>query len=550
MRGSVSRSDPAVRWTYFSGTIAFRLTGRRQRAAFALILALAGCRDALIEAPRSFLTTDSYYRTPAEIEAATLASYQPLGRSDVWRRWLFWDTELASDMVRINPDEPNFNVYHPGLLLWTPQDGSMTNPWNGLYQAIYRANLVIEKAPQVAFTDVSYQKQLIAEALFVRSYSYLLLTKAYDDVPLLLSLDDHARAATQARTPVEEIHQQLIKDLTTAEADLPDSPTLLGRASKAAAQMALADLYQWRSSFLKKSEWTQASVWARKVIDNPTWGLVDDYLAQYLPANKGNDEVIWLIVSSGIDDRSSNNPDCNWLPRELGFDSGGGCEVVGQPTKWQYESYLCTSPDPITFDSNGRIADTTKIKGCDYRKQATYRLGGCSFDPSIGCIVFRWPNVNKYRPKNATVGVSSDVDFPLYRYAEAVLMYAEAQNELGNSTLAVQYINMVRARARNGDGSGSLTEPHDYGTQGESLDQLSVRDAIYQERNWEMAHEGKRWFDQIRRNSLEPGYWMQSLIAHDPETAARGDVREFRMRFAIPATELTLNARLVQNPGY
>jgi hypothetical protein len=521
--------------------------------ALALGLALAGCRDLLVESPKSFLTTDNYYRTPAEIEAATLAAYQPLGLSDVWERWLFWANELPSDVVRINPDEPNFDVYSPGLLLWTPADRSMTFPWNGLYLTIYRANLVIEKAPQVVFTDQAYQRQLIAEALFLRAYSYLLLTKSYDDVPLLLSLADHAQAAVRARTPVEEVHQQILEDLTLAEADLPESPTQLGRVSKAAAQMALADLHQWRSSFLTKNEWTESANWAKKVIDNPIWKLEDDYLAQYLPANKGNAEVIWLIVSSGIDDRSSNNPDCNWLPRELGFDSGGGCEVAGQPTKWHYESYLCTSPDDLSFDANGRIADTTKIRGCDYRKQSTSRLGGCSFDTNIGCIVFRWPNVHKYRPINATVGVSSDVDFPLYRYAEALLMYAEAQNELGNPALAVQYVNQLRTRARKGNGSGGgpmFAEPHDYGTQGEPVDVVSVREAIYQERSWELAHEGKRWWDLVRRNSLEPGSWKQSLTMHDPETAARGDMQEFRMRFPIPAAERSLNPRLTQNPGY
>ena len=100
-------------------------------AALALTFAFAGCRDALIESPKNFLTTDSYYKTPADIEAATFAAYQPIGRDDVWRRWLLWDTEMASDMVRVNPDEPNFGTYHPGLLLWTPQDGSVVNPWNG-----------------------------------------------------------------------------------------------------------------------------------------------------------------------------------------------------------------------------------------------------------------------------------------------------------------------------------------------------------------------------------------------------------------------------------
>jgi hypothetical protein len=515
----------------------------------ALACALAGCREMLTETPKNFLTTDSYYKSPADIEAATLASYQPLSQGDVWRRWWLWDTEMASDMIRINPDEPNFGTYHPGLLLWTPMDGSVVNPWNGLYQSIFRANLVLDNAPKVTFNDTKYQKQLVAEAKFVRAYDYLNLTKGYDDVPLLLTIDDHANTASKSRTPVEQIHQQLIKDLTDAEADLPDAPTQLGRASKASAQLLLADLYQWRSSYMKKAEWTQASTWAKKVIDNPRWGLTDDYLAQFLPANKGNKEVIWMLPSSGIDGRSSSDPNCNWLPRELGFNQAGGCEVVGQPTKWQYESYLCTTPDTIRFDAKGRIADTTSIKTCDYRKQVTYRLGGCSTSATIGCIIFKWPNMNKFRSTNRGVGGPSDVDFPLFRYAEAMLIYAEAQNELGSPLTAVGIINQLRARARNAAGT-PMTEPHDYGTRGEPLGQVAVRDAVYQERNWELAHEGKRWFDQIRRNSIEPGYWKTSMQLHDPETGIRGDLSAFRMRFPIPGPERTLNSNLTQNPGY
>ena len=520
-------------------------------AALALTFALAGCGDMLTETPKNFLTTDSYYKSRADIEAATLASYQPLGQADVWRRWLLWDTEMGSDMIRVNPDEPNFGTYHPGLFLWTPLDGSVVNPWNGLYSSIFRANLVLDNAPKVTFTDTKYQSQLVAEVKFVRAYDYLMLTKLYDDVPFLQTLDDHANTATKSRTPVETIHAQLIKDLTDAEADLPDAPTQLGRASKAAAQMLLADLYQWRSSFLKKGEWTQASLWAKKVVDNSRWGLTADYLDQYMPGSKGNKEVIWMLVSSGVDSRSSTDPNCNWLPRELGFNQAGGCEVVGQPTKWQYESYLCTSPDRLTFAANGRIADTTKIKNCDYRKQVTYRLGGCSTSSAIGCIIFKWPNLNKFRPTNRGVGGPSDVDFPLYRYAEALLIYAEAQNELGNPAVAVGIINQLRARARKGAGGTPTTQPHDYGTAaGEAVDKISLRDAIYQERNWEMAHEGKRWFDQIRRNSLEPGYWKSSMAAHDPETVTRGDLSEFRMRFPIPGPEILLNTNLTQNTGY
>lgn len=528
-------------------------------APLALCGALLGCnKDMLTETPKSFLTTDVYYRTPADIEAATLSAYEPNTRDDVWRRWLLWDSEMGSDMVRLHPDEPNYGTRLPGLFRWTPTDGAAVNPWNGLYATIYRANVVIERGPAVQFTDTKYQKQLLAEAKFLRAYSYLMLTKLYDGVPLLLTLADHDAAATKSRTPADQVQAQVIKDLTDAELDLPDAPTALGRASKAAARMVLADVYQWRSSFMKKAEWAQASTYAKKVVDDSRWGLVDDYISQYLPSKKGNKEFIWMIVSSGLDGRSSWDVNCNYLPRQLGFNTAGGCEVVGQPTRWQYNNWLCTSPDTIK-DASGTLADTTRILNCDYRKQVTYRSGGCSTNKKItggdanGCMTFRWPNINKYRATNQGVGGPIDVDYPYYRYAEALLIYAEAQNELGNPLVAVQYINMLRARARKGTGAQQLPEPHDYGTgPGEPLDQASVRDAVYQERMWELAHEGKRRFDQIRRNAFEPGYWASTMTARDPLrfTKDGADISDFRLRLPIPGPERTLNPNLTQNPGY
>src|SRR5207248_1433982 len=173
-----------------------------------------------------------------------------------------------------------------------------------------------------------------------------------------------------------------------------------GRVTKGAAEMALADLYLWRSSFMGKNEWQLASDWADSVIASGLWSLNDDYIKTFLPSNKGNAEEILVITNSGAVDRTSNIFQLFYYPRDWGL---------------------------------------------------------------------------------------GDVDVPLYRYAEALLIYAEAQNELGNTGVAVQYLNMIRARARKGTGAQARTEPHDYGTAGEAMDKLSVRDAIFMERAWEFA---------------------------------------------------------------
>lgn len=489
-------------------------------ALLALPLALAACDDMLTETPKQFLTTDNYYKTPEDIESATLAAYYPIQSGDVWEWNLVLLTELASDHVRIHPDEPNFGTYAPGLLAFTPSMGPVVGEWNGFYTSIFRANIVLDRAPQVEFVNTDRQAELIAEAKFIRGYSYLMLTKLYGDVPLLLSVEDHDNAVGQARAPVDDVHAQVVMDLTEAEAGLPATPRAHGRASTAAARMVLADLYLWRSSALQTGEWQQASDYAERVIDDPDWGLVDDYLSQYLPARKANEEVIWMVASSGVEGRTSTNVECMWLPRVLGFGSAGGCEVLGQPTEWFYESW---------------------IPG-DYRFEVMYRTEGCSTNAEIGCVEFSWPNVYKYRPTNRGVG-TEDVDFPLYRYAEALLIFAEAQFEMGNEAAALEAINRLRARARNGAGGENRAEPAD-------LTSLS-RDAIYMERGWELAHEGKRWFDLVRRDVLEPGYFENALLNHNTaEDTGRLEFAEHKKLLPIPQTEIDLNPALDQNPGY
>ena len=495
------------------------------------LLGIAGCSDMLTETPRSFPTTDNFYKTPADIRSATLAAYQPLNSGDLYNWWLWLTTDLASDQVRMNPDEPNYGTYHPEFLLWDATTSSVTSEWNGLYNTIFRANLVLDHAPDVQFPDPAEQRSLIAQAKFLRGYAYVLLSKLYDDVPLLLSVADHANLHVP-RAPVAQVDAQAIKDLTEAEVDLPATwpASDLGRASKGAAEMALADLYLWRSSFRKTGEWQLAADWAKKVIDAGTYGLNDDYLSTFLPARHGNKEMIFVLPSSGINGRTSMNLGCLILPRVLGFGTGGGCEVIGQPTQWHYGSYLAG----------------------DYRKEVTYRTSGCSTDRNVGCVTFPWPNVYKYRPTNGGIGGPPDTDFPVYRYAEALLMYAEAQNELGNAAVAVQYLNMIRARARKGTGAEARTEPHDYGTAGEPMDLVSLRAAIYQERDWELAHEAKRWFDLVRRNGLEPGSWAATMDQNDPKPAPwpKAAGLEYKMRWPVPLSEMNVNPALTQNAGY
>src|SRR5256886_10283480 len=101
---------------------------------------------------------------------------------------------------------------------------------------------------------------------------------------------------------------------------------------------------------------------------------------------------------------------------------------------------------------------------------------------------------------------------------------------------------MIRARAREGTGAQARTEPHDYGTAGEPMDQVSVREAIYMERAWEFAFEAKRWFDLVRRGSEGPDYWASHLHLHDPQPPKRGAGSRPTLHERCPAAQTHIPA--------
>jgi starch-binding outer membrane protein, SusD/RagB family len=518
--------------------------------ALAAALGTLACTDLLNEDPKGFTTTDTFFKTGADLNSATIAVYSALGGGnwDGLQGFGPWTApELASDQARFDNREPNFNTRSPDYVDWTPTTGQTGGYWDVMYRVITRANLVLSKGPGINAANQQMKDYDLAEAKFLRGYAYLWLTKVYDDVPLLLTPDEQADARP-TRTPVEQVHQAIIQDLTGAKAALPATwPTsdgygvpTQGRVTKGAAEMALADLYLWRSSFMSKAEWQQASDWADSVIASGIWGLNDNYLGTFRPSNRGNREMIFYISNTGLDERTSSVFQLFYYPRDWGLDAGqGGGWGLIHPTDWFLNSYLA--------------GDYRGSRGVDYTSDSAYVSGGCGLSNLCATPLGDGSMPFKYRKTdNGASWWLGDVDVPLYRYAEALLTYAEAQNELANTPVAVQYLNMVRARARKGTGAQTRVEPHDYGTAGEATDQASVREAIYTERAWEFAFEAKRWFDLVRRDTREPGYWRTSLATHDPNsTALRSLVgQEFKKRFPIPQGQIDANPSLTQNPGY
>jgi hypothetical protein len=358
--------------------------------------------------------------------------------------------------------------------------------------------------------DETAKAQILGQAKFLRALGYFYLVRLYGDVTLVTTPEE--QLAAQGRAPKEQVYAQIIKDATEAEATLPVSwpSAQKGLATKGAAEALLAELYLWRSSAEQKNEWQQAATYAKKVIDLGAFDLQPNYLDAFLPGSQNRKEEIFAIQSSAVTGAPRIDIAAWTYPRKMDPNGAGGWGTY-QPLTWFINSY----------------------PSGDYRKDVSIFTTGKTL---AGKDVTFLPHIYKFRP---TTKALQDVNFPVYRYADVLLMYAEALNELGQPAQAVTYVNMVRARARKGTGSETRAEPADLPV----MSQAQTRDAIFQERQWELAFECKRWFDMVRRGWT----YFRTALLNDPTAT---DVQQSRMLWPIPQAQIDVNPKLTQNPGY
>jgi tetratricopeptide (TPR) repeat protein len=471
-----------------------------------LLAMLGGCDDLLTETPESFLAPENFYRTAQDAEAAVLSTYEPLGGGNNVVQY-FISVEVGSDEGQVAAD-PNPNTRMSAALTYDAQSPWVTNPYRQFYLTITRANMALEQIPEVPMNE-GRKQVLIGEAKFTRALGYYHLVRLYGAVPLVTTPAEQLQPPQRA--PEEAVYQQIFQDAQEAAESLPvawdESNT--GRATRGAALTLLADAHLYRQ------EWQQAADYAKQVIDLGVYSLFPDYLQAFLPAFENGQEHIFSLQANGPTSPVGSAFAALYFPREVGPNRGGGWGM-GAPTLWHYNSYIAG----------------------DHRKEVTYRtdwvnLAGEEFNDLH-------PHVYKFRPTRVTPHTSGDVNRPIYRYAEVLLIYAEALNELNRPAEAVQYLNRIRERARRGTGTENRAEPADYTG---SLAQDVLREVIFQERRWELAHENKRWFDLKRRGEQ---YFMEQIAAHSPQATG---LHPSKMLWPIPQSEVDMSG-LQQNPGY
>ena len=471
-----------------------------------LLLIGTSCSDFLEENPENLVSTSNYYSTEQDAIAAVNSIYAYLGAYDASRgntagvyHSTFWITQgLASDeMLNNQLGTPQYDQL--ATFSHNADNAALLEIWQIHYKTIYLANIAIERIPSIDM-DAALQTRLVNEAKFLRGLLYFNMVRMFGEIPLVVSEDAPLNPEVAA---VPDIYDQIIVDLTDAEALPADGSIQEGRATSGAAKGLLAKVY------LRLGEFQAASDKAKEVIDSGQYDLWDDFDEAFDISSRGGQEAVFSV----------------------GFGDGGGAISfweVGQFNVRLLPTALSREVDGVSNTQGWQIAVPdlyNTYDEADERQEATFMTSFTASDSTL--INLDHVYIDKYwdREADPTAGGSFN-DFPVLRYSDILLTYAEAQARLNNFSKANDYLNMVRERA--------------------GLDEVNVSsidgfiDVLLSERRKEFVAEGMRWFDLTRLGRLEQAV----------QEAKNINVGSQYYLFPIPQRERDVNPNLPQNQGY
>lgn len=472
-----------------------------------MIIFLTACsKDFLDLKPISTATSDNFYQTADDFKNAVNGAYAGLqsgglaGNSYVFGEISSDNTvSVASGSVT---DQDEFDRFYI----------KTTNPfisgrWNDAYSVIARFNTILDKIGAVTM-DETLKNRYIAETKFLRAVVYFDLVRTFGDVPLILKpVSTPDEGYSFGRNPVAEVYTQIEKDLTDAESVLPVSyPAAdLGRATKGAAKSYLGKVY------LTQKKYAAAAAKLKEVIDMGTYALLPSYADVFKVSNKNNKESVF----------------------DVQYKSGGAGEGNSWPNSFAPQN---SGNSVIAFGGDGNNQPTTDIinayEAGDLRKDVSVAT---SYTNAAGQVI-----PDRFIKKYYDVPVAKNDNgnnIPLIRYADVLLMYAEALNEVGYQATGEAFTNLNKIRTRAG-----LTEK----TAADIPTQQAFRLAIEQERRVELAFEGHRWFDLVRTDRA-----ITVINSKKDQIRLVADLTTKNLVFPVPQSQIDINKeKIKQNPGY
>jgi len=468
------------------------------------------------------MTVENFWRNQKDVESALTATYALLQQNWWGGYWgpgeFFMSLEVMSDLT-------NASIFYPisGIAAYNavPTMYTMRLFWQDYYKMIYAANQVIENTPNVPGLTKDSVNTFVAEAKFLRAYGNFQLLKLFGNIVLVTKVPKATDDFYKSQSPADKVYAQIESDLQFAEQYLPQHwpKAWLGRATKGAATAYLGKVY------LFQKKWAQAEK-QFKDVTKMDYKLVDDMGSLFNGLNEFSSESIFEINYSadrpgGRIESESVVPNFNdwlglWPSQHLKQLFMNDTTVNGKPSKRVFASIVFNNPKSNVWYFHGKTFEQY-------------------YGPNEKRVFYK--KYNYYNPTNDPYWYASvGTNYVMMRYADVLLMLAEALNEQGKTAEAIPYVNQVRNRA------GSVPIPN-------SMTEAELRHHIREvERPLELCNEMSRFWDLVR--------WYKDNGGVQAELEANGAQNWDQFNdgvdeiWPIPDLELKSNPKIVQNPGY
>lgn len=494
-------------------------------AAILLGFSMTACdKDFLDVTNPNQMTVESFWRNAGDVESALTGTYALLQHqwwSEYWAPGeMFMTLEVMSDLTQADIFYPIGSGGHDAY----DADANMYTTfyfWRGNYKMIFAANQVIENTPNVEGLTEDQVNAYVAEARFLRAYAHFQLLQLYGNIVLVTEVPENPDQFYKAQSTPAEVYAQIEEDLQFAKANLPaeHAEAWLGRATKGAATAYLGKVY------LFQEKWAQAAA-EFQAVSGMGYALVNDMESLFTGNNEFSSESIFEINYSA--DRPADRiesqsvvPNFNdwlglWPSAHLKALFEADTTAQGEPSPRAFATVVFNHPDSDVWYFDGQSfadyygADDEKIY---YKKYAFY-------DPDNDPYVY----------------YSVGTNYLMMRYADVLLMHAEALNEQGQTGQAAALVNLVRARA----GAVAIDE---------GMSQAALRTHIREvERPLELCNETSRFADLVRWYKNDGGVRAALQANNAPNWQGFTDgVDEI---WPLPNSEIKSNPNVAQNPGY
>lgn len=493
--------------------------------SLSIVLSFVSCSDDFLDKQNpNQLGEESFFATEKQVNQAVIGVYGQL-QGITGNQWLF--TEMITDNTTVHFDEGN-RGNAPGIETFeywqvNANTGNIYTLYRDIYNTLGSINLTIAKL-QEADINAGSKTNFEGELHFFRAYYYFLLTQYFGDVILVTEpFSDPSEAFELERSPIAEVYALIESDIEIAVASLPNTvaESEAGRLTKGAA-LTLSGKF-----WLTRKDYARAQA-ALEQVTALGYELLPNYADVFDPNNKNHNESIFAVQFQGGND-------------------------LGESSSFIYQFYPKFTNGEVTgfsgISGGGWNIPTLDIIGDyedgDVRKDISLSEG---YTDAVTDAFVPVPFIEKFRYEHAIQG-RPDNNWPVYRYADVLLMLAETINEQsGPNAEAYGYLNQVRARAGLPPVSG--------------LSQDEFRAVLLHERRVELAFENHRWFDL--RRTLSTSELIALFEAHAAQemanpTTPRGIVPfsagdyefdAYEILFPIPDRELLVNPKLNQNEGY